>query len=111
MLDGIKMALEACFRHLHIEGDNQLIIQVVQGSLRISLGIHMLVQDIISVLPCFSTITTQRVHREGNLAADWMAKLGCLIRLIATFFISPSPEFSSIIRNDYQGRTLEKRDA
>ena len=55
--------------------------------------------------------TIARALREGNLAADWMAKLGCLIRSLATFSTSFSPEFSSILGDDHLDRTLERRDA
>jgi len=31
MRDGIQAAVDAGFSHVHIEGDNQLIIQAVRG--------------------------------------------------------------------------------
>jgi len=111
MRDSIKVALDVGCRHLHIEGDNQLLIQAVQRSVRIPCHIHTLVQDVLSLFPCFSTVSTQHIHRERNFAADWMAKLGRLIRSLATFSTSLSPEFSNILIDDYLDKTLERRDA
>ena len=65
------------------------------------------------MLPSSVQCLFQHTYREGNLAADWMAKYGCVVRSTSIFSISfPSNrEFLSILMNDNLGRTLERRAA
>jgi len=44
--DGLKTALNAGYKHLHIEGDNRIVIQAVKDDIRISWRIQMLIHDI-----------------------------------------------------------------
>ena len=48
--------------------------------------------------------------REDNMIVDWIVKLGCIIRSIATLFTSPpARKFSGILTKDIISRTLERR--
>jgi len=51
------------------------------------------------------------IYREGNMAADWMARYGCLIKTLSlsVFSCSPSRDFLHILVDDNLGRTLARR--
>jgi len=61
------------------------------------------------MLSSFTSSTIQHVFRKGNIAADWIAKMGVLLKTDLTFSHSSSPELSCIIHADYLGRTLARR--
>ena len=107
--DGIKAAKDADVKYIHIEGDNQIVIQVVKGGIHTPWMIQMLVLDIKAMLQFFTSASISHVFREGNLAANWIAKRGVLLKNDITFFTSPSSEFTCILRNNYAGRTFERR--
>lgn len=64
---------------------------------------------ILNLLARFISPTIHHVFREGNMAADWIAKLGVLCKKDITFPHFPSPELTCILHDDYLGRTLERR--
>jgi len=105
---GLKAALDAGMMHLQIEGDNRMVIQTVKVEIHIPWRIQMLVHDIRTMLSSFTSPTIQHVFREGNMASDWIAKLGVVLKTDLTFSHSPSPELSCIIHADYLGRTLAR---
>jgi len=107
--DGLKAALDAGMMYLHIEGDNRMVIQFVKGEIHIPWRIQMLVHDIQTMLSSFTSLTIQHVFREGNIAANWIAKLGVVLKTDLNFSHSPSPKVSCIINVDYLGRTLARR--
>ena len=80
--DGLKAAKEAGFKHIQIDGDNQIFIQAVHGTIRIPWRIQILVLDIRDMLTFFTTTPIFHVFWEGNMAADWIAKRGCCLRMI-----------------------------
>ena len=108
--DGIQTTKDIGARSIHIEGDNRMVIRVVKLGIHAPRRIQMLVRcDIQNIPQCFTSVTISHVFREGNLAADWIAKRGVLLKNDVTFFTSPSPEFTYILRDDYAGRTPERR--
>ena len=68
--DGLKAAEDAGFKYIQIEGDNQIVIQAVQGAIRIPWRIQMSVLDIRDMLPFFTSAPIFHVFREGNMVAD-----------------------------------------
>ena len=87
--DGVKVATNTGFKDIQIEGDNQIIIQAVKATIRIPWQIQMLVLDIRDMLPFFASAPIFHVFREGNMAADWIAARGVLLKDDSTF----SPPF------------------
>jgi len=58
-------------------------------------------------------ISFRHIYREGDMAADWMAKHGCSIcgHCLSIFSNPPSCEFLFILVDDNLGRTLVRRAA
>ena len=56
----------------------------------------------------YEEISFKHIYREVNMAADWVAKYGGLLRSLSiTLFSSPpSREFLHILANDNLGRSL-----
>uniref|UniRef100_A0A7C9EXE8 RNase H type-1 domain-containing protein n=1 Tax=Opuntia streptacantha TaxID=393608 RepID=A0A7C9EXE8_OPUST len=113
MRDGIQAALATGCRNLIIEGDNKVVIQAIQGQIHIPWQIQTLIRDIHNMILSYVHCLFQHTYREGNMAADWVAKYGCSIRATSIFSFSfPSNrKFLSILINDNLGRTLERRAA
>ena len=111
MRDGIQAALATGCRHIIVEGDNKIVIQAIQGQSHIPWKIQLLIRDIHNMIPPHVHCLFQHTYREGNMAADWVAKYGCSIRTRSIFSFSfPSHrEFLTILINDNLGRTLERR--
>jgi len=76
MRNGLRTAIEAGFNNIHIEGDNKTLIQAVQQHIQPPWEIQVLVQDILYFLQKCNHVTVNHIFREGNRAADWLAKLG-----------------------------------
>jgi len=106
--DGLKSALEAGFRHIEVEGDNQVVIHAIQGQITPPWQIAPIIEDIRNLSAGAADISFHHIYREGNMAADWMAKYGSTFRPISlTLFPSPpSREFLFILADDNLGRSL-----
>ena len=85
MRDGIQAALATGCHNLLVEGDNKIVIQAVQGQIHIPWQIQNLIRDIHNMIPPSVYCLFQHTYREGNMAADWMAKYGCLVRSTSIF--------------------------
>jgi len=111
--DGIRTALQAGHYRLEVEGDNQIVIHAVQNHILPPWQIAPIIEDIWNMIPSCESIAFSHIYREGNLAADWMAKYGCLLRshYISYFPSPPSREFLYILADDNLGRTLVRRAA
>ena len=111
MRDGINAALQAGFRHMEVEGDNQVVLRAVQKQIPVPWQIAPIIEDIWNMIPNCDTISFTHIYREGNIAADWMAKHGCVLRShsLSLFSYPPSSGFLSIIVDDNLGRTLARR--
>ena len=55
--------------HQHIEGDNKILIQAVQGRIQPPWEIQVLVQDILFYLQTCNHVLVQHIFREGNRVA------------------------------------------
>uniref|UniRef100_A0A7C9CFW3 RNase H type-1 domain-containing protein n=1 Tax=Opuntia streptacantha TaxID=393608 RepID=A0A7C9CFW3_OPUST len=94
MRDGISAALQAGFRHLEVEGDNQIVLKAVQKTIPTPWQITPIIEDIWNLLSHCASYYLRHIYREGNLAADWMAKHGSLLRCHSlSLFSSPPPSW------------------
>ena len=61
----------------------------------------------------FESVTFKHIYREGNMAADWMAKYACSLRChsLTTFSSYPSRDFLFLLVDDNLGRYLVRRAA
>jgi len=108
--DGLKAALEAGYRHIEVEGDNQIVINAIQGRILPPWRIAPIIEDIKNLSQGCFDISFKHIYREGNMAADWVAKYGCTLQSFSvTFFLyPPSREFIFILADDNLGRSLER---
>jgi len=113
MRDGIYAALKAGFRRLEVEGDNQVVLNAVQKVIQPPWQIATLIEDIWNMISSCESVSFKHTYREGNMAADWMAKHGCFLRCYSPtiFFSPPSRDFLFILVDDNLGRTLVRRTA
>ena len=107
----IFAALQAGYRKIQVEGDNQIVIQAVQKQTHIPWQIAPILQDIWNLLSSCASVSFQHTYREGNMAADWMAKFGCSLRYpsLSIFTSPPCRDFLYLLIDDNLGRTLARR--
>jgi len=91
MREGISAALQAGFRKMEVEGDNQIVLRAVQKQSSIPWQIAPIIEDIWNMLSTCQIVTFKHIYREENMATDWMAKHGCSIRShsLSIFFFPP----------------------
>ena len=111
MRDGIHTALQAGFRCLEVEGDNQIVIKAVQKELQAPWQIAPIIEDIWNLIADCEEVLFRHIYREGNMAADWMAKYGCTMRShsLISFYSPPCRPFLGLLVDDNLGRTLVRR--
>ena len=111
MRDGISAALQAGYRKIQVEGDNQIVIRAVQKQIHIPWQIAPILQDIWNLISSCESVSFQHTYREGNMAADWMAKFGCSLRCpsLSIFTSPPCRDFLFLLVDDNLGRTLARR--
>ena len=111
--DGISTALQAGFCRIAVEGDNQVVLKAVQKQILALWQIAPIIENIWNMIPNCELISFSHIYREGNMAADWMAKYGCLLKSysLSTFSYFPSREFISILVDDNLGTILVRRAA
>ena len=89
------------FTHIHLEGDNCIVIDAVQGLGRDIWEIDIIVADIRNVLACLQEVLISHVYREANSAAD---KVADLAHLFPVADIPAHPDFVATVRKDAIGR-------
>ena len=109
MRNGLRAAIEAGFSNIHIEGDNKILIQAVQGRIQPPWEIQVLVQDIIYFLQKCNHVIVHHIFREGNRAADWLAKLGLSLPSARVWNQTSHIDLQCILREDNLGYTLARR--
>ena len=97
------------FRHIFIEGDNLLIINLLQEKSSCPWKIRLLMDDIKKMRSHFEHVDSRHVYREANRAADYVASLGHQVQTHQD--IDPYLEiiFSYFISLDKLGYSLERR--
>jgi len=111
MRDGIRTALQAGFRRLEVEGDNQIVIKAVLKHIQAPWQIATIIEDIWNMVADCEIVLFRHIYREGNMAADWMAKYGCSLRCHSLVLLSSPPcrQFLYLLIDDNLGRTVERR--
>lgn len=74
--NGVCLARDLRIKRLIIEGDNLTVINVLRGFCKCPREIKLLYRDICLMLGEFEDFKICHVFREGNRAADWVAKKG-----------------------------------
>ena len=106
---GLRAALEAGFSNIHIERDNKILIQAVQGRIQPPWEIQVLVQDILYYLQKCNHVIVHHIFREGNRAADWLAKLGLSLSSTKVWNQASHKDLQCILSEDNLGYTLVRR--
>jgi len=108
--DGLKSALEAGWRRIEVEGDNQVVMSAIQACITPPWQIATIIEDIRNLSEGCEDISFNHIYREGNMAADWVAKYGCHLRSISlTLFLAPpSRDFLYILADDNLGRSFAR---
>ena len=109
MRNGIRAASHLGYRKIHVEGDNQILIQAIQDQIATPWQIQSLVQNIKIYLASFTNVFINHIFREGNSAADWVAKFRLTIQSSLVWDRISHRELLHIITADSLGRTLERR--
>ncbi|XP_056688900.1 uncharacterized protein [Spinacia oleracea] len=63
---GLQEAKKLNIKHLHIEGDNMMVINVVKGTWKTPWKLHFVIQDILEIINSFYTWNIKHVYREAN---------------------------------------------
>ena len=111
MRDGISTALQAGFRRLEVEGDNRIVIEAVQRKIQAPWQIAPILEDIWNMVAGCEDVLFRHIYREGNMAADWMAKYGCTLRCHSLISLTSPPcrQFLLLLVDDNLGRYLARR--
>lgn len=109
MRNGIKAVAKAGFTNIHIEGDSRILIQAVKRQIQVPWAIQVLVQDINYFLERFNNVVVYHIFRQGNSAADWLAKFGLTIHSTNVWNLVSHGDLGRILFEDNLGRALEKR--
>ena len=109
--DGLRTALRRGYRKIEVEGDNMIVIQAVRKQILPPWQIQTIIADIWNLITDCEQVRISHIYREGNMAADWMAKYGCVLKTLtlSVFYYSPSRDFLHILVDDNLGRTLARR--
>ena len=91
MKDGIITALQAGFRRIEVEGDNQVVLKAVQKQIHPPWQIAPILEDVWNMISTCESISFSHIYREGNMAADWMTKYGCSLRYHSLSIFSYPP--------------------
>ena len=89
MRNGLQEAIQARYTDIHIEGDNQILIFLVQGRIQPPWEIHTLVQDILTYVKKCNKILISHIFREGNRGAAWVAKSGHAVQFKIVWYGVP----------------------
>ena len=107
--DGLRLAIQAGFTNIIIEGDNKTVIQALKGMVHVPWKISTIIEDIHAWQTHGIQLTITHVFREANMAADWLSKFGHSITASFSSDMCFSPFLSVILAEDVVGRTLVRR--
>jgi len=109
MRNGLGAAVHASYTNIHLEGDNQILIQAVQRRIQVPWEIQTLVEDILAYFQIYNHVSVYHIFREGNRATEWLAKYGLNLCSIIVWHQVLHRDLYCILREDYLGRPLERR--
>ena len=110
MKDGLKTAIDAGYRRIEVKGDNQVVINAIQVWTSPAWRIAAIIENIRNLIKECDSISFNHIYREGNMAADWVAKYRCTLRLtsLSCFSYPPSRDLLYILTYDYLGRSIAR---
>ncbi|XP_021722049.1 uncharacterized protein LOC110689595 [Chenopodium quinoa] len=74
--NGLLLAQAHNISKVFIEGDNFLIINILQGKAQCPWKIQLLMKDVKKLIRNFTYVDSCHIYREGNRAAHFVASLG-----------------------------------
>ena len=77
----MQAAIDTGYKRLHIEGDNLIVIEALQGKSATPWQIKYIIQVIHSMLKQVDHVVINHIYREANMAADWLSKYLSLIHI------------------------------
>ena len=107
--DGLRIAIQASFNNVAIEGDNKIVIEALKRKIPIPWQIANVIEDIHIWQIQGIQLKVTHIFREVNMAADWLSKFEHSITASFSSDIFFSPYLRVILANDIVGRTLMKR--
>lgn len=107
--NGVQAAVQAGFKNIHIEGDNRTLIQAVLKEIHVPWEIQVLVQDISTFITSFTHVVINHTFRQGNRAADWLAKFALSVHSTHVWHVVPPRDLFPFLFDDNLGRALERR--
>lgn len=87
-----------------IEGDNLLVINVINGTWDAPWHIQMVIRNIQLLLQRFPSYQIAHVFREVNRATEWVANVGHLVPSTFTIDLCNAPALSRILVTDALGQ-------
>jgi len=74
--DGVQAATVAGYKDIIVEGDNQLIINALLGTISTPWQISNVLRDVRFLLQSSNNdqFQIQHIYREANMAVDWLSK-------------------------------------
>jgi len=111
MCNRLRAAIAAGFPNLHIEADNKVLIQAIQGQIQPPWEIQVLVQDIHYYLQSCNHVLINHIFREANRVADWLAKFSLSLSSIVLWSQVSHNHLLCILIEDIVGHTLARRVA
>ena len=70
MRNGLRVAIHAGYTNIHLEGDNQILIQAVQRRIQVPWEIQTLVEDILAYFQMCNHVRVNHIFRECIRAVD-----------------------------------------
>ena len=107
--DRVQAAITAGYRRLDIEGDNLIVIEIVQGKSAIPWQLKYIIQDIRIMLNQLDHVVVNPIYQEANMAANWLSKYGHSLSGTLLTTECCNPEFRNIVLDDMLGSTLVRR--
>ena len=106
--NGLRAVVDAGFRKILIESDNQILIEAIQGFIQPPWEIQVLVQDINLFIQSCVHVGISHIFREANRAADWLAKLGLSLSSTCVWNQVSDRDLLCILHQDHLSYTLER---
>jgi len=94
--DGLQAVISGGYGNLEIEGDNMLIIQVIQDKVQVPWQVRNIIFEIKGLLAQCLQVTIRHIYRKANMAADWLSKYGHSAPI-------------NLLLSDWAGRTLVRK--
>ena len=81
--DGLKIAHQAGYNKVEIEGDNLIVIQAPKVIFQIPWQISYIIKDVCTWLEHDTLNVINHIYHEANMTADWLSKFGHSITAVS----------------------------